>query len=183
MLQKSLNTQEKNNIMCIFQVIARQFDFESNTFSLMVCYLPLQLQWLIIYSRKASAWKLHLIIVPCTRHQFLCHFKCENSFSYDICNNCTTYNDTIVSDKIIGALYWTTAHDSIQDQFHHSPPQASSLSLRDTKWLMQSTIMRDRCDNVATLICTPPTCLGSSACFMSLIKHFQHCRHHLATQI
>lgn len=47
--------------------------------------------------------------------------------------------------------------------------------------LMRSTAAGHRRNNVYTLICSPPTCLGTSPCFMSLIKHFQHCHHHLAT--
>ncbi len=47
----------------------------------------------------------------------------------------------------------------------------------------KTTTTQDRRDNVRTLICSPPTCLGSSARFMSLIKHFQHRHHHPATQI
>lgn len=75
------------------------------------------------------------------------------------------------------------ALDSPPDPFHHSPLQALHRHYVTTKWLMQSTIKQGHCDNVCTLICSPPTCLGSSACFMSLIKHFQHYHHHLATQI
>ena len=60
-----------------------------------------------------------------------------------------------------------------------SSPSTSPLTVITCSKMPDAIIAVTR----ATLICSPQTCLGSSARFMSLIKHFHCCHHHLASQI